>query len=73
MAAPPRDRGAILAGHLGGAGGSGASAAPLSQLAPAPTAAPVIDPSAPADPADLQYAVALPEHLDAPGPWPVRR
>jgi hypothetical protein len=66
----PRDRAAILAAHLGGGSGtaSGCIARP-SELAAAPTAAP----DARADPGDLQYAVALPEVLDAPGPWPVRR
>lgn len=67
MSTPPRDRAAVVAAHLGSSGGG--PPAPLKvQLAAAP-----IDPSAPADPDELEYAVALPEHLDAPGPWPVRR
>jgi len=68
MNTPPRDRAAVVAGHLGHSGGGGPPAPLNVQLAAA-----AIDPSAPADPAELEYAVALPEHLDAPGPWPVRR
>jgi hypothetical protein len=63
--ATTRDRVAVVAGHLLGSDSGGGSPS----LAAAQTSAPTNSSA----PADLEYAVTLPERLDDPGPWPVRR
>ena len=65
---------AVLQGHL--ARREHGVAAPSSSASPPTTAfiaSPVSAPDDGEDPTLVQYSVALPERLDAPGPWAVRR
>lgn len=67
---------AVLQGHLArehhGREASSSSSAAASATATA-FASPVSAPEDGEDPNLVQYSVALPERLDSPGPWAVRR
>ena len=72
---------AVLQGHLAREQGDGGARfdgrCPVAGSSAAAAFATLAPASAPDDgeddPSLVQYSVALPEHLDSPGPWAVRR